>query len=148
MPIKGDAAIKYNSGSGDVTVALNFPLFRAAPGKWKRRWTTENLSGTAWETITVGSALNEAVGTLRFIDNPTAVLTWLDWAMDGGVWRYVPSLASPANEIGSLLLVEPAGELVDLGVDEDVLSRGEFTLQLRARRTDGGTFALLPGMNL
>lgn len=148
MTIKGDAAIKYNAGAGDVTVALNFPLFRATPAVWKRRWQTENLSGTAVETITVGTKLYELVGTLRFVNNPTATMTWLEWAMDGGVWRYVPSLASPGNEIGSLRLIEPAGEFADLGLEEERISLGEYSVPIRARRTDGGAFTIMPGMNL
>ena len=148
MPLKGDSAIKYDPGGGDVTVTLNFPLFRAAPGKWKRRWVTENLAGTAVEVVTVGTALWELVGRLRFIDNPTPVLDWLEWAMDGGIWRYVPSLAAPANEIDELRLIEPAGSFADLLVEEERITFGEYSVQLRARRVDGAGFAIMPGMNL
>ena len=92
--------------------------------------------------------LYEVAAALRFIDTPVAVFSWLTSRWMGGLFRYVPDLGTPANEIPSLMLIEPAANSVRLPREASRMSRGETSLDVVWRRTDGGTFALLPGMNL
>ena len=151
MPVlKGDAAIVYNPGGGDVVLPCSIPLFRPIPGFWQRRWVRENDLGSAREVLATRSTpLYEVQASLRFIDTTAAVLAWIFYAVNGGLFRYRPSLAAPANEIPDILLVEPTQERIQLPRESSRMSRGEVSFESMIwRRTDGGTWALLPGMHL
>lgn len=148
MPtLKGDAGFKYDPGTGTVTLALQYPLWRAGPGrfKWRRkRWSAD---GTVAETLVIGSGLNEIRARLRFANNPTAILDFLESAADGVALQYFPSLAVSGTFI-PCVLVEPDGNRHDLEIELDRLGNGEYAIDVRLRRTDGGDWSALPGSNL
>lgn len=139
-PLRGDAAFRYDVGAGTVTVALNWPLFRIRPGSVRWRRTTWSLSRRVAETLTIGSSTPEILATVRFHTDPLELLTMLEAGADGYTLNYLPSLAAGTSY--PFLLVEPTGEVLQLLRDQSARGKlGEYELELRLRRVDGGSVA-------
>lgn len=146
MPLKGDAAIRYDAGAGDVTLPLDWPLFRVAPSRFtpsRRKW---GLTGRKSESVVFGTGLREVKGKVRFAADPEAVLDMLEAGGNSVELRYLPSLAA-GTEI-PCLLVEPVGQRAELAIELQRLGYGEYAIDIRLRRVDGGDWSGLPGANL
>ena len=107
MALRGDAAIRYDPGDGEVELLLDWPLFRVAPGRFTPRRRKFGLTGKTSETIVFGSGLREIAGRVRFSASPEDVLNMLEAGGNSVPLRYVPSVAGGV-EI-PCILIEPTG---------------------------------------
>lgn len=141
MPLRGDAGFKYTpSGGSEQTVALQWPLWRKAPGRIQRRFVTDSLDFTAREVLIVGSAVDEATATIRLHGDADELLDMLVAGANGTVLNYLPSLASPGTFF-PMWLVEPGLERIELLAEDARRSRKEWQIPIRVRAANGGTLA-------
>ncbi len=138
-PLKGDAGFRYDPGTGQVTVALNFPLFRIHPAETQFRRTTWSLSRRVSETLAVGSSVPEIKGAIRFHTSGLELLAMLVAGANGITLNYFPSLAGGTSY--PCRLIEPGGEALNaLRDSSDRGKLGEYEVPIRLRRVDGGHF--------
>lgn len=140
MPLKGDAAFRWDPGTGVVTFNLNYPLRHVTPSEVGSRWTRWSLNNKSFETVKLSSSdVREISAVVRFESDPDGFLTMLRAAADGDELQYYPSLASPGTYY-PCYLVSPAGSQLALEWDQARGVRQEYELEIRLRRIDGGNF--------
>lgn len=143
MAIKGNEGFRYDPGGGEVDLFLNFPLHWRRPGRSKRRWSSWNLELDKREVLVIGGgSVEEMWATIRFSDQPIALLDMLEAGADGVLLDYYPDMG-----LGTFYpsdLIAPVGD--DLQLIRDRSSRGalgEFESEIGLRRTDGGNYDAL-----
>jgi hypothetical protein len=129
------AGFKYTPPGGSLTtVTLLVPIVDRAPVQNQNTWARESLDLTVREVWTVGSGVHEISATLRWVDDPEAVLTMLAHGRNGVTLTYYPDLAVPGTNYPCLLIADgPIG----LAPDSKV---GDFRATVVLRRTSGGTW--------
>lgn len=144
MPQKGDAGFKYDAGAGEITVALNRPLWRpkAAPAQLASRITALDLISTT--AVTYADEAWDVWAYLRMVDNPAEVAEMLRVGKLGVPLDYYPSLAD-ALTFARTILVEPLDPAPEPDFEPTHLSYGYVQYRIRLRRIDGGNWSLLPG---
>lgn len=144
MAQKGNAAIKYDAGAGTVTVALDWPLLNPEPAEVRRRYYAESLDGTAREVLEIGSGVHEITAEIRFQESAPDLLTALAEGASGVQLDYYPDTVGSPSTFYPCQLMEPTGDRISLPRDQDRgVSHGEFSVAVRLRRLDGGTFDAL-----
>lgn len=146
MTLKGNQGFKYDPGSGEVEVQLNFPLYWRRPARSKRRWENWSLSLTSREVLVTGdAAVDEMWALVRFADQPIELLDALEAGADGVDLDYYTDLSAGSPYPSQL--IAPVGDILELIRDRSSRGAlGEFETEIGLRRVDGGNFDDLFGV--
>lgn len=143
MAQKGNAAFRYDPGTGQVTVDLDWPLINPEPARRRTRFASDSLDFTAREVLEVGSGIHEITAELRFQESHADLLDALEEAASGTRLDYYPDTVGAPSTFYPCQLIEPSGSAIGLIRDRlRGISHGEFALpaRIRLRRIDGGNF--------
>ena len=135
----GDAEFQWTDpdGGGGQTHAMRVPLTRVRPAYRLRRYVSESEDMSAREVVTTGKVY-EAVGLVRYDDDPASLVNMVRAGARGAVLTYFPDVGAGTPSI-TLLLTEP-GDKWAAALDEFPAAFREYTAELRFRRTDGSAF--------
>lgn len=84
------AGFKY--GAGPTTVNLGSRLHDLTYAAARTRYVAESDDLTLREVVTVGSAVKEITGTIRFHDDPDELQDMIDAGLDGTQLDYYPDI--------------------------------------------------------
>ena len=139
LPI-GDTCFKYPAAVPTVTVPLRAPIREIEPIDSTPMTGATSFDKTKTERITFGSTIYELMCTLRYINNPRAVLDMLTtMAKDGTLVSYHDPCGGAAD-FTNAELVAPTGKKIKLKLDRDLGKWGRYEVRIHLRRTDGGDF--------
>ena len=126
--------------SGGASYALRIPLQLITPGHVATRFRTESVNRAKVRTVKLtGSDFYEVEGRIDLIDDPDSAMTVLLAGMDGS-----DLILSDGTNNYTCILVSPAGDSLDLLRDGQALRVfKEYTVTVRLRRKDGGTFTAI-----
>lgn len=142
----GNAELEYDGVSGPVVHLLAVPLMRV-PGDGfqltagRLRWESWNAEGTEREVFTLGTEVQEVQATVRYENEPAALLELLRTALEEDAeLRYRPHGGAGLEYPVKLVTVvgAPPGRIL-LKLDRVRWSLGEYEATLLLRRVDGGT---------
>jgi hypothetical protein len=142
--LEGAARFRYTpEGGSEIVHLLAVPLSpvrdirpssRVARYDW---WAWNNIDR---ETVTVGSRVPELVVTIRLDDDPVGLLAMLEAALDDDL-TLVYQLTASGTEFPVRVVEVMDSQGGDLGIvgDRGRFGFGEWEVQVRLRRTDGGS---------
>lgn len=144
----GAAEIEYESGVYTVTHQLAVPLMIAPAWgfqatRQRPRWEAWTADGTERTVFTMGEVTHELQATVRFEDEPEALLALLVAGLEDDatlLYRPYGSAVSGYLELPLKLVAvvgAPAGQVL-LKPDRERFAFGEYEATLQLRRVDGG----------
>jgi hypothetical protein len=147
----GSAAITWTStddANPQRVHELEAPLRVLRPGGSLASWSRENLDRTRVEHWSVSSGVYELAGTARYEIDGRGLVDLIQAGSRGKTLRYIPNLSDPDTNI-PVKLLSPLGD-AGVALDRDRGVRGEYTVDLRFRTTDGSMWeqtGLMRGTN-
>jgi hypothetical protein len=147
----GNAAITWTStddANPQRVHELEAPLRVLRPGGSLASWSRENLDRTQVEHWSVSSGVYELAGTARYEIDGRGLVDLIQAGSKGKTLRYIPNLSDPDTNI-PIKLLSPLGD-AGVALDRDRGVRGEYTVDLRFRTTDGSMWeqtGLMRGTN-
>ncbi len=149
---KGDAQITYTplGDSSEIAHQLAVPLLLSPaqgfrPAQRQRAWRAWNATGSERVTFKLGDPVYEISATIRFDDEPNALMALLDAGLNDNVeLTYWPN----SGIYFPCLLVAISGAADDevaILPDRERFGFGEWEVSVLLRRVDGGDFSELLG---
>ncbi len=144
--LSGEARFTYTpQGGSEIVHLLAVPLSpvrelrpssRVARYDW---WAWNNVDR---EIVTVGDRVPEVVATIRLDDEPVELMAMLETALDDDT-TLVYQLTESGAEFPVRVVEVMDSQGGDLGIigDRGRFGAGEWEVQVRLRRTDGGSLA-------
>lgn len=139
---QGNAGFKWTDPGGTPqTLTLQHPPFIEHVEEPRTRWAHERTAFGEPEVWTAGSDVAEIRLRLRFHDDGSALVNFVEDAADGIVVDYYQDLADSTTQHPSLL-IEPR-EPMQVRQDQDRFSHGEYEATVLLRHATGGDYRSL-----
>lgn len=143
---KGAAEIEYQPLVGDAVVHLLAVPLLISPAsgftatRRRRLWTAWSADFTERETFTLGTAVDEIIGTVRFDDQPAELRELIRAGLEDDVPMIYRPHGVEGNEFPCKLVVVPGAGQDEIPLVPDRVGYAEYTVPLLLRRVDGGTW--------
>lgn len=131
----GDPGFKYLPGP--ITHKLAQKLIFNETYKVKARFSADSLDRANRETITIGTAVEEHMITIRYDNEPGSLKDLLEAGADGTQIDYYPSIAGGTNF--SMIVLTQKHDIVVLQDPDRHISSGEWMATVHVRMVGSDT---------
>jgi hypothetical protein len=140
----GDARFTWTDG-GAQTHTLALPLQEVRPAKDLWRGFAQAVDRSAVEVLEVGAGVYEIVCIINYENDPESLLDMMVAGWRGITLRYIPDYSGAPSEYHDCIYIGPDPKTaIPFGADQKVFD--EHRVEIRLRRTDGGSFDQTPSL--